>query len=979
MENVLRMAEHNNNINGFITKAPRILVADDEATIRKIIKLVLEQSQYEVVEASSGAEALTIISKNTFDLILLDIIMPDINGLEVLKYMREGFSDFELPIILVTGKDKSEDCTRGLKLGASDYIAKPINEKVLLARIEKQLSRKQAFDRLKSTNKYLQQNAEVEKEELHKLRDHNEMILNCAGEGIYGINAEGRLTFLNPAAAYMIGWERHELIGESPHAFLHHSYPDGSPYPENECPIYKALNDGMIHRINNEVFWRKDGTCFPVEYVTTPIRDNYGELCGAVVVYRDITDRKQAEENLQENELRMSEAQKIAHVGNWECDANDNFGWWSEEMFRIFGVDQNKFKPTYSSFLRSILPEDRKDLKIKIDNTKGTDRYFDHICRVRQPNGKIRYVEIVGQLKSKMNDHALFLKGVCQDITDRKKAEESLRTSEQKYRVLYEDNPSMYFSIGRDRKICSVNRTGSEQLGYTAEELVGRNILDLIYIDDRTSAQNYLDMCFANPETMHKQEIRMSKKDEEIIWIRETSRVIKDTKNNDYLLTVAHDITETHRMSEQLSHQASHDYLTDLVNRKGFEHHLHWAFNTPQVDEAEHVLCYLDFDNFKVINDTCGHSAGDILLLQLGQVLRENIRKRDILARLGGNEFAIFMEHCSIKHACQLARKLLDKVKDFRFVWENNVFIVGVSIGLASTSTTRDKTDLLKKADTACYAAKEKGGNRIHIYSEDDIAILSREKEVTWVTKINQALEAEGFMLYAQPIKPLGTAQTNEEHYELLIRMVDPENNITPPSAFLPAAENFKLASKLDRWVINTALDLLTLDKEKLRNLELCSINLSGLSLSEQEFLDFVIYRLMDSTVPPQKICFEITETAVISDMPSASKFINTLKELGCKFALDDFGSGLSSFGYLKQLPVDFLKIDGMFIKNIAQDSTDFAMVKMINEIGQVMGMKTIAEFVENDSITQKLEEIGVNYAQGYGIGHPQPFSSNPN
>ncbi|OGT30978.1 MAG: hypothetical protein A2W28_04715 [Gammaproteobacteria bacterium RBG_16_51_14] len=800
------------------------------------------------------------------------------------------------------------------------------------------------------------------------------MILNCAGEGIYGVDINGRLTFLNPAASRMLGWEPQELIGKIPHLAMHHSYPDGLNYPLEKCPIYAAIHDGMVHRISDEVFWRRDGTCFPVEYVATPIRDRDGKPCGAVVVYSDITARKHAEETSRENESRLAEAQGIAHIGNWEWDVNNQSGWWSEEMYRIFGVGKNTFKPSFSSFLQLVHPEDRKAVNQIVNEMEKTQGCFDHVCRIVRPDAETRHVEIVGQLKSNTDGRCLTLKGVCQDITDRRMVEESLRASEQKYRILYEDNPSMYFTVDSTKIIRSLNRFGSEHLGYPAEELIGGNMLDLIYPDDRVSGQDYLDRCFANPESMQQQKIRMLRKDGNIIWIRVSSRVIKDTDGNDFLLTVADDITETQRMSEQLSYQASHDNLTDLVNRRGFEHHLHWIVNTPQIEKADHVLCFLDFDNFKVINDTFGHAAGDMLLLQLGKLLRETVRKRDTLARLGGNEFAILMEHCSLESARNLAKGLLEKVQHFRFLWDNKIFSVGVSIGLASATTTETVTELLKKADTACYAAKAKGGNRIHVYSDDDKTISGLQQEIMWVTRINQALETTGFLLYAQPIVPLGVTKTGREHYELLIRMIDAEGNIALPDAFLPAAEHYKLASRLDRWVINTALDWLAQDTARLQNLEFCSINLSGLSIGEQEFLEFLIHRLRETTVPPWKLCFEITETAAISDMSSASQFIHTLKAQGCKFALDDFGSGLSSFGYLKQLPVDILKIDGMFVKNIVEDPIDFAMVKMINEIGHVMGMKTVAEFVENEAIIQKLEEIGVDYAQGYGIGRPQPL-----
>ena len=382
---------------------------------------------------------------------------------------------------------------------------------------------------------------------------------------------------------------------------------------------------------------------------------------------------------------------------------------------------------------------------------------------------------------------------------------------------------------------------------------------------------------------------------------------------------------------------------------------------------------HLDLDQFKVINDTCGHLAGDELLRQLSEILLSEVRKRDTLARLGGDEFGVLMEHCDIGHARRVTDALRAKVEEFRFVWQDKKFSIGVSIGLVPISVEiGNVNDVLSAADAACYAAKDAGRNRVHIYSVDDKQVSQHRGEMKWVSKINQALEDDLFALYYQKIVPVDQKIGHGEHYELLMRMHGKDGEVIPPGAFLPAAERFGLSAKIDHWVVSSAFTWLATHPAKQKKLELCAINLSGQTLGNDDFMKYLIDKLDENLVDPNKICFEITETSAIANLSHAIRFIKKIREKGCRFALDDFGSGVSSFGYLKNLPVDFLKIDGAFVRDIKTDRIDRAMVKSINEIGQIMGKKTIAEFVENDAILQELKKIGVDYAQGYGIAKPR-------
>jgi diguanylate cyclase (GGDEF)-like protein len=429
---------------------------------------------------------------------------------------------------------------------------------------------------------------------------------------------------------------------------------------------------------------------------------------------------------------------------------------------------------------------------------------------------------------------------------------------------------------------------------------------------------------------------------------------------------------ELHASQTELSYQANHDGLSGLINRRGFEYLLQQAM---QCKHPKLVLCYLDLDQFKIINDTCGHAAGDELLRQVSHLIQSHIRSNDTLARLGGDEFGILMQHCNISDAALVAQKLIDQIAQYRFLWEDKRFAITVSIGIASiTEKIQTTYDLLRNADIACYTAKDAGRNCFRIYEEGVSDAARLHSDMEWVNKINQALESNGFCLYAQKIVPNMMKDLTGLHYEVLLRMLDDEGGIIPPNAFLPAAERYHLMTKIDKWVIEHLFEYLSTHPEHLSEVTLCSINISGPSLTAPEFQQTVIDSLQYYNIPPAKICFEITETTAISNLTDAIAFIDTMHKRGCSFALDDFGTGLSSFAYLKYLPVDYLKIDGVFVKGIVEDPIDYAMVKSIHEVATVMGKKTVAEFVENRDIELKLTEIGVHYSQGFGIAKPCPI-----
>jgi diguanylate cyclase (GGDEF)-like protein len=436
---------------------------------------------------------------------------------------------------------------------------------------------------------------------------------------------------------------------------------------------------------------------------------------------------------------------------------------------------------------------------------------------------------------------------------------------------------------------------------------------------------------------------------------------------------VFHDVSESRELNRKLSYHASHDILTGLVNRREFEVRLERSLRSARARETSYALCHLDVDQFKIINDTCGHSAGDALLGQVGALLKTKIRWRDTLARLGGDEFGVLLESCSLDEAMRMAEQLKETIRNYKFVWEERTFRLGCSIGVVPiTGDSGDVAALLSAADSACAAAKEAGRNRVFSFQENDLDLMRRRKEMQMAAQVNNALEESRFELYRMEIAPLQRPDTGA-HYELLLRMKDHAGKPIPPTEFILSAERYGITPQIDRWVVENALRWLVSEADERERLALCSINLSGQSLVDDKFLPFVQRVLKNSGIDGSKICFEITETAAIASYAQANRFIEALKkENGCKFALDDFGTGLSSFGYLKQFPVDFLKIDGSFVKGILHDPIDREMVRSINEIGHLTGKLTIAEFAENAEIINMLRNLGVDYAQGYGVASPQ-------
>ncbi|MFM2481323.1 EAL domain-containing protein [Celerinatantimonas sp. YJH-8] len=552
-------------------------------------------------------------------------------------------------------------------------------------------------------------------------------------------------------------------------------------------------------------------------------------------------------------------------------------------------------------------------------------------------------------------------------------ARQQLEQSRLEFWTLFEENPLLLCRINNLGMTVRCNRQASVELGREARDLEG-NVWGNFYADPelRSTFMDYLqhaesgqvysrDLCYLHCTGKH-------------IWFNESIRKLPNS--HDFLL-VGENITEKRRLTEELAYQASHDFLTGMYNRSYFEQQLEIFLESAQ-NGKKHALMFLDLDQFKVINDTQGHLAGDQVLKHTALLLINTLPQNAVLARLGGDEFGILLPEITLEDARRIGQLLVRNIAAFNFHWENKIFNLAGSIGLNMVdSNSGGKYRVMAEVDSACYAAKEQGRNRLHVFELDDEQLIERQDKMRWVEPIQQAIREERFVLYAQPI----VAVTHDEpglHYEVLARMQDKQGILIAPGIFLQVAEHYNLADRVDMVIINKIFDWLEAHPAHVAQLSLCSINLSGLSLSNHEFVNWLLSRLQRLSIPLHKLCFETTETVAISHIQVATQFFSEIKSMGCKIALDDFGSGLSSFGYLKTLPIDFLKIDGLFIRELPENAMDLAMVKSINEVAHVLGKQTIAEFVENEAAMQCLTEIGVDFAQGYYIDKPMPIEHLP-
>jgi diguanylate cyclase (GGDEF)-like protein/PAS domain S-box-containing protein len=811
-----------------------------------------------------------------------------------------------------------------------------------------------------------------------------------------------RILYVNPACAELTGYSAAELLAMMPWDLA---------TPEDQ----DKLRDSALARLRGEPMPER----FESRLLTKDGRERWVDLTAAVIDIEegrpvsiatavDITERKISEERLRaivEGTSSTTGADFLRSIVRHLAGAlGMEYAFVSEVVdetasrVRLLALwEVSDYSPTFEYDLRGtpcekvvgrdfcyhasgvwrMFPDDRWIVETRIESYIAvplfdrTDRPLGHMA-VMSTSPVAEDVPAMSILK-------IFAARAAAEI-ERKLTEDALAQEKDRAQVTLASIGDGVIRTDAAGVVDYLNPVAERLTGWTAAEACGQPVTRLFNVVDEGTGKalpNAVERCLAEGMVIeHAGYSMLVRRDGREFAIRDSVAPIHDRQGRiTGSVLVFKDVTQLRGMEREMIYLARHDPLTGLINRREFEKRLVHSLDTAAEDHREHALFYLDLDEFKVVNDTCGHLAGDELLKQVTTLLKALLRKTDTLARLGGDEFGVLLEDATLADARELGERLLLGVRQYRFGWQERIFEIGVSIGLVPINAeSGDMARVLSAADAACYVAKESGRNRMHEYQPDDTAMAERYGEMQWIYRIHKAFAEHRFCLYRQSIHPLTGDGSEPPLCEIFIRMVDEDGRIATPAAFIPAAERYHLIASIDRWVVHAAFVTLACGTLSHGDTTRFAINLSGQSVGDDAFLDYVLAEIEATGIAPERIFFEITETAAVGNLAKAIHFISVLKALGFRFVLDDFGSGLSSFAYLKNLQVDFLKIDGGFVRDMIGSSVQRALVESIHQIGQVMGIRTIAESVEDRPTLEALRDIGVDYAQGYGLSMPEPL-----
>lgn len=870
----------------------RVLLVEDDAVDRlACCRALAAQPGYvfEVEEADTARAGLQRAHAEAPDLILLDYHLPDMDGVEFLAELAADSGELPVPVMLLTGAQDIAIAVDAMRRGARDYLIKDSAGdylKLLPTVIHRVLRESQAH----ADKREAEQQLRAAEARYRSLVEQIPAITFTAA-----LDVPGNLLYVSPQI---------ECLGFSPDEWL-------------------ASPDGVLNRIHPDDQARVLAAFAHSYESAEPLRCEYRLLT------RDGEPR-----------------------------------WFLDEARVVH--DAAGAPLCLQGVLIDITEDKQREAELEFHGS-----YLE-----------ILVAERTGQLEKQTEMLRSANVNLVKEINERRQAERALRAGEARFRLLLDSAGEGIYGLDSEGRCTFVNEAALAMLGYARDELLGRETHSLIHHTHADGSAYPAEACpvydaFRRGQPTHGMVELLWRKDGSSFPAEYSAQPLREAGRVSGAVMVFRDVAEAQALRHLLSYQATHDMLTGLVNRQEFERRLERVLVEPRSDGEEYALLYLDLDRFKVVNDTCGHTAGDQLLRQITARLHERLRDRDTLARLGGDEFGVLLEHCPLDQALRIATELRDAVQDYRFVWEGKPFSVGASIGLVPLSaTTGSVSAALAAADAACYAAKEQGRNRVHLYQPDDALLTQQHTQMQWVSRLTHALDANRFRLYQQVIAPLGQHGQGRPHHEVLLRLLDEEGRVIEPMAFVPAAERYNLMPAIDRWVVREVISRHAVQQRHAPVAErpIFAVNLSGSSLADERLAEFVCGLLAEHGVPADMLCFEISETAAIANLSRATEFIQALKREGCLFALDNFGSSMSSFAYLKQLPVDFLKIDGSFIRTIAEDSLTRAMADAINRVAHVMAIETVAECAESAPILALLKELGVDHAQGYALARPQPL-----
>jgi diguanylate cyclase (GGDEF)-like protein/PAS domain S-box-containing protein len=696
----------------------------------------------------------------------------------------------------------------------------------------------------------------------------------------------------------------------------------------------------------------------------------------------EVTRLKQQEEALRKSRSFLQRAGQVAGVGGWEIDLLSRTVAWSEETCRIHGVGP-EFQPTLETVIQFYAPEDRAVIQAAVAAAIATGAGWDLELPLIRATGERIWVRTQGAVERE-GGAPVRLVGALQDISAQRRLRAELIEQHELLRITLQSIGDAVITTDAEGLLVWLNPVAEELTGWAAQEARGRPLSQVFHTvseETREPAPDPVASCLRLRHGIRRPHptLLISREGNELGIEQSASPILSDDGKMRGVVLVFRDVTEQRRLSGEVAYRATHDALTDLVNRSEFETRLQRLLQKSREDHSEHTLLHIDIDQFKLVNDTCGHAAGDQLLQEIAKRFTEVIRARDTLARLGGDEFGIILEHCSADQAQRVAQQICDDLEHSRFRHVGQGVCIRASIGLVPLNERwASSAALLQAAETSCYAAKEGGRNRVHTWFDTDTAVRRHHGEIQWAMRIENALQENRFELHAQRIEALSRESPGLSveglRVEVLLRMVEANGAPVLPGAFLPAAERYHLASRIDRWVLRHALEWLN-ELSNVSKIQTLSINLSGQSVGDRAFHRHAI-ELLTAAGPGlcERLCFEITETATVTNLTEAARFIEQIRSLGVQMALDDFGAGASSFGYLKSLPVDYLKIDGQFIRDLIEDPLHEAAVRCFVDVAKIIGVKTVAEFVDRAEVLARLREIGIDFAQGFLLHRPEPL-----
>ncbi len=784
-----------------------------------------------------------------------------------------------------------------------------------------------------------------------------------------------RIVWANPAIEGITGYAQAELLTLSP---LELVAPAARQFLAERMQSRAERGDTAPRRYEVKVL-RKDGGERWIECTLSTI-EYQGRLAGIGAVF-DVTERKLVEQALRASEERLQLAQQAGEIVVWDWDlANDRiyFSPNARELLRIASWESAPSR----EFFAHVHPQDQARLQAALDATLIDDRDYFLEHRLLLPTGQTRWLAQRGRVVRGGGGQATRLLGVALDITNRKLAEEALFQEKERAQVTLASIGDGVIRTDARGMIDFMNPAAERLTGWPIHEAYGKHLRDVFRVVDPESHTSLLDpvtRCLAEGRYIEFPGERMLQpRNGHAIAVRDSASPIFNRQGRTVGAVLAFkDVTELRTMERERSFLSTHDPLTGLLNRESFEEEVEHAVQEARQHRRVHSLLIAELDQFQLLLDTCGHFAGDEALKYFAERLQARMPSGATLARLGNGDFAALLVDVPPARGLEFARGLREALSRAHFRWQDRPFELTAAVGLAAvTESAADGTAALAAADAARFAARQAGGNRVHEYRPGDDAIARRLGELQWVQEIRRALDTGRFRLFAQKIVPLQARVEIEPMAEIFLRMLSDRGDAVATSAFIAAAERYHLISSLDRWVVRESLSVLSArDGSELPAGTTYTINLSGQSLGEEAFLEQVLAVIEDASLDPRRVCFEITETAAIANLSSALRFISGLRGLGCRFVLDDFGSGFSSFAYLKNLPVDFLKIDASFTHQLPKDRIQRALVESILQIGRVLGMKTIAEGIEDDETLAVLRDLGVDYGQGFILHRPRPLT----